>query len=721
MNIIIRENENMKKKTIFITFLLLFSFSVCASSYTRDLIYNGDFNNDLDYWYLGGVDEYCNYILIPENEYDILQLDIFSDPEQFWNVQLNQEYKTSVEKDDVLFLNLNLKNPDGEVIVAVQGNGNPWRKYVGIEISNSSETINYKIAFDGSIHNWNAGEVELCFFFGENIGVFEISNISFKNLGPDIDINSLNPDMIYHPFFGTQNNSDVWRQPALERIEEIRKSPLTIKCVDQNDTPLENVEITINQTRKYFPFGVAVAANLFGGRDYNQKYVEKAEELFSMITIENHLKWAMIERAHPPVDYVFDWAEEKNIPVHGHCLFWPSYPHCPDWLEGLPTDEIYDNVISHVKEYATEFNGKVVHWDVLNEAISNDEIWQECGIELLADCYTTAKENDPTALLMYNDYSLLRNDPIKQDQVIDLVNQLIGMGAPIEGLGIQSHLSIGGLVTPENALKNLDKMSTLNLPIYITELDIGTEEHWEFQAEYFTDLVTAIYSHPSIKGIIQWGFWEGSHWRPDTALYNYDWTPRPVGLAFEDLMFNEWRTDITSYTNDSGTVTENCFHGDYEVAVKFENYTITDTVSVLPEDNASLLITISIDNNPPTIPSTPDGPAAGKAGVKYTYTTSSSDPDENQLHYKWDFGDGSYSDWLGPYESGATTEVNHTWSKKGSYELKVKTKDSYNAESKWSDPLPVSMPKNKTINPLILRLLEHCLHMFPILRHLLIL
>jgi endo-1,4-beta-xylanase len=704
----------MKKKTIFITFLLLFSFSVYASSYTGDIIYNGDFNNDLDYWYLGGVDEYCNYILIPENEYNILQLDIFSEPERFWNVQLNQEYKISVAEEDILFLKFNLKNPDGEVIVAVQDNGNPWRKYIGIEISNSSETINYKIAFDGSINNWNAGEVELCFFFGENVGVFEISNISFKNLGSEVDIESLNADIVYNPFFGTQENTDDWKQPALERIENIRKSHLTVTCVDNNGNHLNDVKVTISQTKKYFPFGTAVAANLFGGGNYNPTYIEKTEELFNMITIENHLKWKVMDSAHPSVDYVFDWAEEKNIPVHGHCLFWPSYSHCPDWLEGLPTDEIYDNVISHVKDYATEFNGKVVHWDVLNEAISNDEIWHECGIELLADCYTTAKENDPTALLMYNDYSLLRNDPIKQDQVIDLVNQLIGMRAPIEGLGIQSHLSIGGLVTPENALKNLDKMSTLKLPIYITELDIGTEEHWEFQAEYFTDLVTSIYSHPSVKGIIQWGFWEGSHWRPDTALYNYDWTPRPVGLAFEDLMFNEWRTDITSYTNESGTVTENCFHGDYEVAVKFEKYTITDTVSVLPEDNASLLITINLDNNPPTIPSTPDGPAAGKAGIKYTYTTSSSDPDENQLHYKWDFGDGSYSDWLGPYESGVITEVNHTWSKKGSYELKVKTKDIYNAESKWSDPLPINMPKNKQSASFIY-FLEKLIKRFPLL------
>jgi endo-1,4-beta-xylanase len=63
--------------------------------------------------------------------------------------------------------------------------------------------------------------------------------------------------------------------------------------------------------------------------------------------------------------------------------------------------------LSHVENYTGEFRGKVVRWDVINEAISNNELWQECGIELLADCYKVAKKNDERALLMYNDFGLL--------------------------------------------------------------------------------------------------------------------------------------------------------------------------------------------------------------------------------------------------------------------------------------------------------------------------
>jgi len=52
----------------------------------------------------------------------------------------------------------------------------------------------------------------------------------------------------------------------------------------------------------------------------------------------------------------------------------------------------------------------------------------------------------------------------------------------------------------------------------------------------------------------------------------------------------------------------------------------------------------------------------------------------------WDWGDGSYSAWLGPFDSGEVISASHAWSK-GSYNIKVKAKDVLGAESNWSDPL----------------------------------
>jgi hypothetical protein len=97
-------------------------------------------------------------------------------------------------------------------------------------------------------------------------------------------------------------------------------------------------------------------------------------------------------------------------------------------------------------------------------------------------------------------------------------------------------------------------------------------------------------------------------------------------------------------------------------------------------------------NVPPNKPNKPSGETSGKINTVYTYTTSTTDPNGDQVYYMWDWGDGSQSNWLGPYNSGATINTTHTWTKKGNYGIKVKAKDIYGAESNWSESLPIKMP-----------------------------
>jgi len=108
--------------------------------------------------------------------------------------------------------------------------------------------------------------------------------------------------------------------------------------------------------------------------------------------------------------------------------------------------------------------------------------------------------------------------------------------------------------------------------------------------------------------------------------------------------------------------------------------------------------------NPPDKP-TIDGPITGNPGVEYTYYANTTDSDGDQVYYKWDWSDGSYSDWLGPYDSGIETNASHVWGQ-GNYEIKVKAKDTRGFESDWSDPFPITMSRDKTINTLFSKLLE---------------
>ena len=89
-----------------------------------------------------------------------------------------------------------------------------------------------------------------------------------------------------------------------------------------------------------------------------------------------------------------------------------------------------------------------------------------------------------------------------------------------------------------------------------------------------------------------------------------------------------------------------------------------------------------------------DGRTYGKAGEEYTYTASANDSDDDPIYYKFDWGDGSYSDWVGPYSSGAEGSDSHGWSV-GIFDVRVKAKDTRGLEIDWSDPFRVTMPRIK--------------------------
>ena len=98
-------------------------------------------------------------------------------------------------------------------------------------------------------------------------------------------------------------------------------------------------------------------------------------------------------------------------------------------------------------------------------------------------------------------------------------------------------------------------------------------------------------------------------------------------------------------------------------------------------------------NHPPEKPEKPSGPVQGKAGEIYYYQSFTNDPDGDKIYYLFDWGDGNYSEWLGPFSSGEIVNSSHAWAEKGNYSIRVKAKDVNGEESEWSDGLIVSMPK----------------------------
>ena len=123
----------------------------------------------------------------------------------------------------------------------------------------------------------------------------------------------------------------------------------------------------------------------------------------------------------------------------------------------------------------------------------------------------------------------------------------------------------------------------------------------------------------------------------------------------------------------------------------------------------SIISTTAVANLPPSIPEV-DGSTNGKAGVQYTYKFRSTDPDGDDVSYCVNWEDDTGEVCIGPFTSGDEVTDTHKWSKEGSYVVKVKARDIYNAESDWAT-LTVTMPYS--YNKLILAFLELLLERFP--------
>ena len=119
----------------------------------------------------------------------------------------------------------------------------------------------------------------------------------------------------------------------------------------------------------------------------------------------------------------------------------------------------------------------------------------------------------------------------------------------------------------------------------------------------------------------------------------------------------------------------------------------------------------SFENERPNKPSTPNGSEKGKPDIEYTFTTSTSDPDGDLLLYKWDWGDGNFTE--------GTAEESHIWTSKAVFKIQVMAIDEYGGESDWSDPLYFSTPRNKLYYKPFFRFIENHPRLFPLLRHIL--
>jgi hypothetical protein len=120
-------------------------------------------------------------------------------------------------------------------------------------------------------------------------------------------------------------------------------------------------------------------------------------------------------------------------------------------------------------------------------------------------------------------------------------------------------------------------------------------------------------------------------------------------------------------------------------------------------------------NMPPRRPIL-SGSSFGEIGEEYACTFNAQDPEGDDIFYYIDWGDGKIEEWIGPYPSGENVIVSHYWEHSGIYTVRAKARDTNGLESEWSNPFPIIMPKEKSIQQRFFTILENHPFLFRLVR-----
>jgi len=396
------------------------------------------------------------------------------------------------------------------------------------------------------------------------------------------------------------NAAADWKTQADARIEQIRKQDVRLQVVNARGEPVPGVRIEARQVRKAFPFGAAIGRAILG----NPRLQEFFKDHFNWAVFENESKWYANERSpgradYTTVDAMFAWCQANGIPVRGHCVFWEPEKWQTKWVQPLTGDALREAVERRLESVVPHFRGKFVHWDVNNEMLHGDFFKARLGESIWPWMFQRAHELDPEARLFVNEFNILSVDQdfkeVQTDEYVAHTRWLIDQGAPIHGVGLQGHIWTEDILSKPHVLKErLDKVATLNLPIWISEFDVADDDERSC-ADKLELVYRTAYSHPAVEGIVMWVVWAGNSWRgPNAGIARRDWTLNEAGKRYEALM-REWSTEASGESNADGLFAFRCFHGDYEItATPREGDAITQRVQVTPGPQAQTL-TIRLD------------------------------------------------------------------------------------------------------------------------------
>jgi endo-1,4-beta-xylanase len=294
-------------------------------------------------------------------------------------------------------------------------------------------------------------------------------------------------------------------------------------------------------------YGTTIAARQITG---DRPFLDLVRQEAGLVVAENEMKWQVMNRGSPgdddfaPADTIANFAAANGLVLRGHNLLW--YHRTPSWYFDLTDRREQERaVIDHIGQLAGRYRGRIHSWDVVNEPIEPKDgrpdglrtavFLETLGPEYLELAYHTARDTDPDARLVVNEYDVELDAPEQEARRIALLRLLERMrraGTPVDAVGIQAHLTAaGGPPFSAPLLRRfLADIASLGLTIQITELDV-TDEHAPAEVEVRDGLVADTYrrfldaalDEPAVKMVVTWGLSDRHSWIVRRETYQAKW------------------------------------------------------------------------------------------------------------------------------------------------------------------------------------------------------
>ncbi|MCL2574351.1 MAG: endo-1,4-beta-xylanase [Defluviitaleaceae bacterium] len=372
-----------------------------------------------------------------------------------------------------------------------------------------------------------------------------------------------------------------------------RKGTAIVKIAD-----VAGKNVKIRQLRHSFLFGCSEFSTLpyAAGEMDEKEHGEAAKrysymtELFNSVTLPFY--WGRYEPTQGKPDTERMMAAAKmlksmGVTLKGHPLCWHTV--CADWLMDIDNGKIYQTQIARIQREVSGFAGCIDMWDVINEAVvmprysrydnAMTRICSERGrISLIKDLFAAAKEANPNATLLINDY----DTSVAYDILIE---GLLAAGVKIDAIGIQSHMHQRHW-SAEKTEEILARHGRFGLPLHFTEVSMLSGElmaehypdlndfspdEWPStpagearQAEEVVTFYETLYAHPLVQSITWWNFHDGLWLNAPSGLLSRQSDPKPAYVALHSRIKGDWWTpEQHLVTNEQGCVVVNGTKGDY--------------------------------------------------------------------------------------------------------------------------------------------------------------